>query len=261
MGIRIHKVIGYGFTDVQCNEDDDINDDRFNLDGRWRKYDSVGIDDEEMLADFKNFLNNKLEKFEKEGKCSEEVCTRLDTIMLKDMEEEAKCPYDMYKIFASHVHAYEYGISSVFCVTSWSNEDWKRFDNIIDYTEETYLTKKGQENKVDLLEHGIYPYNYQYFNKKTLKALEKKDNDCLFPIFRALSAKKYTKKTKHTEQTKILENFAPFLEKIGTTPETFWEDIIPEVPSTIQKYCEFMEIFKDPKTKLTMRPMRYIYWS
>lgn len=115
-----------------------------------------------------------------------------------------------------------------------SHRDWHRYDNIIDYEESGHLIK----DKVKILRSGIYPY-INFWDSRDGRVV-KGDVACAF----------------YRSEKSI------FFEELGfATLEECKQFLQPAVPKIIQGLCEFSEIFNDPKTIYTLKPMVFTYWS
>lgn len=230
MGIRIHKVLGYGLFDLKTKKDK-IVDNRINPNGflsrMWE--DSC---DKWSIQGFIKFLENKM--------LNQKDVDRFHTAMLLDSLRESE-KNDFYDCF---VHNPEYGKKNILCIIPFSYiKSWYRNDDIIDYCESS-LKKEPTQNSAKLLENGIYPYNGIYQDIKTGEIIED-----WHVLKRGMSGLKDKHKNEIAKQMKI------------DTWEECLERIRPIVPLEIKLLCEYCEIFNDDKTTMTLLPMLYTYWS
>ena len=152
MGIRIHKVIGYGLNDLSLEgyTGDLSLDSRFNPEG----YFCLNYEDREKKFSLKEFRV----QLQIMGSAS-----GLDNIFyrLLDREIEEK-KFDFDDLF---VWDDEGGLANV-CVfiPPGHKEQWSSFDGQIEYYEETVL--HGQQPHVLLVDRPLYPY-VNYFDIRT----------------------------------------------------------------------------------------------
>jgi hypothetical protein len=141
MGIRIHKVIGYGFTDfvetepfkVQQEEAYDVTLARFYTwcDERWDDILKLPCSpvDQILFQSYVGGRNPRLKKMKTE---------KLGTHIVIDTE---------------------FGLPNVLLFTCPHSQGWNRYDDIIDYYEAWRDDDQALEPTVKLLETGIYPYD------------------------------------------------------------------------------------------------------
>lgn len=136
MGIRIHKILGYGLDDIQV--------DGYNL-----------VDPRINIENFNNIWNLTLDDYKE--------------FVKEDVVESAMINQVKNTWFHPIIHDAEYGIPNVLCVTP-PGYGWSRHDDIIDWVEETYIKDPRNENGKDwyeMLPDGIFPFNGLYMNANT----------------------------------------------------------------------------------------------
>jgi len=257
VGIRIHKVVGYGLTDVKMSKFE-IKDSRFNPDG-------ICMTDWE-LKDI-NYTKKGYVKWleEKKNSLEEEI---KDIIIDENTDKKGRDKYyqikfDMYdytaeldyvkkqkhfELYNYFYHQSEFGLPKVLCIRPVREEDWYRHDDIIDWLEHKGIAA----NKVKIIPQGIYPYDSCYHNIETGESV-KSDFVMLFNTYK-------NKKTSHTPEhinmvlTNISKNAG--FESIAD----FQSKVKVKVPIGIQMLCEYCRVFNDPSTIKTLKPMIYTYW-
>ena len=141
MGIRVHKLVGYGLTDVKTRKHR-IADDRFNPDGFATARD---ISEEDFDA-----------RWSEEG--YKQFLRRLDLVgydkLVRDNELNNNTPWSIYRAF---IHQGEFGLPNVAVIIPPSLlKSWFRYDDIVDWVEETAAHE--QMSRVVEISGGIYPY-------------------------------------------------------------------------------------------------------
>ena len=228
MGIRIHKVLGYGFRRTHLRRDPRFNSHALpSLD--------AAAHDARLDGDLRPKLIAFIEEKAQTAPGDQKWEYRLELNALKGEDRKNK---------AEKLESISF------------YENWKRYDDIIDYYEDTQQRVRqdgGAEDKCVLLTDcegqptGIYPYvSYVHRTKGPLgKNVFTAARWELTRVFRKLG------------QTQLKPG-NPFL---VDNPVQWQRHIVPEVPLFIRAFCECFEIFKDPKTVQRLRPMLYTYWS
>jgi len=248
MGIRVHKCIGYGLVDVEST-DQDITDHRFHPEG-FLRIDSEFQSDRWHRPGFMNFLSTHPRVLDPNSWRENIDC--LDVSIGEDWS-----PY--YSI----IHQPEYGLSNVVVLVPPTHKnDYIRFDNTLDYMEETQCY--GQENRYKIFRGGIYPYNAEYMDDRTGKRLSA---DVMSFIRDCNELRRYTD---GCQNTLIKENDVSALKegmnrdaiKLGFDHhEHAMQHIYPAIPAELVLMCEYCKLFTDESTIWQLRPMLYVYWS
>ena len=139
MGIKVHKILGYGLTDVVTDKSGTIIDPRFTKDF---------LENEKLnLKDFISFAKARPDH-------EDQMAGSFTKAVVKEP--------DSWRPHRSFIHQSEYGLPNVFIVTpAEETKNWQRYDDMIDYIEE-----KSSEPHVKVLNRTLYPYD-SWMNPKT----------------------------------------------------------------------------------------------
>jgi hypothetical protein len=135
MGIRIHKMLGYGLTNVQT-EGYYLNDPRFNPEGIMSR-DIRDYQDEEKFSAQKyiDWLQRKYDALEEEHGDREidAVSRKIDYGWEIDAVNRHINGRNHWDVHSSFVHEIEYGIPNVFCIVPpMSYDQWYRYDDMLE---------------------------------------------------------------------------------------------------------------------------------
>jgi len=251
MGIRIHKVMGYGLVDVKHNDDDCIVDDRFNPKSFLIDY------NQENIYSAKKYLSWLQKRHEKTAVDINSQKTDDNTTV--DWFREFDLTWEIGNVEKSEfwkpddnfTYASEFGLPNVVTVTPLcSLKQWQRYDDDIDYVEETLKLHEDENfeaNHVTLCDSPIYPYT-SWMDKRTGKILK----DYSFEYNRLRLVKCLGKQV----------NLLPAAKAMGfDSVEECEENMRCAIPGSIRLLCEFCEIFVDEKTINELVPMIYVYWG
>lgn len=236
MGIRVHKVLGYGLTDVVC-ESYRISDPRINPESKFVNDDLWDLE----VEDYRDWLKEKSEG-------GRDDLGNMDYWIMKERLEDSRGR--KYSMSDSFVHQAEYGLDNVILLSPVTHTDWRRFDDSIDYVEETYMRERGetQIDRVNVLPHGIYPYSSIYMDCRTGERLK----DPHETLWRRRFFHEGITDSDRDGIAKVLgfENF-----------EEANKVIAPIVPREIRDLAEYGELFLDPMGWTQLRPLHYVYWA
>lgn len=242
MGIRIHKFIGWGLTDVQTDGEYTVTDPRINAErlGDLNAYEGP------TLREYRDWLDKNREK---DGFGLPRGL--LDDWWLRD--EKAKEGLD--ERLSGHVggcirYNPEYGLKNVLAIRPVSCDDWERYDDMIDWIEETYfhVEDNSQYDRVEELPSGIYPFNGAFMDKRTGQRVSsdimwwvrtKNDGDDLGQI-----------------EMDTLAQAGSFADHADAL-----ENCVPHVPEEIRALCKFTGIFTNEDVWKDLRPILYVWWG
>jgi hypothetical protein len=234
MGIRVNKFLGYGLTDLTPGY---RSDPRINWDSPL-----LLCSDEKMptAGDYFTWLEARREA------AGDKFSFSLDWALLRH-DEERRGP-DLYDCAA---YEHEYGLKEVLALRPVTKDDWARSDDDLDYMEETYpWSERSQQNRVQVYEHGPFPFNGSYMDKRDGRRL----SDVVFPWWQMQNG---TRDREFREQAADL-----FAVQMGFTGHAeAAENVVPEVPEEIRDLAEFGRLFTHAGVWRQLRPLIYVYWS
>lgn len=236
--------MGYGLVDLAIEQNDfDLGkDSRINPDG----YFALLQEDEERAKE-----EYPLESFYVQLSliCSNEDFARCFGLHLlkRAIEEKKFVADDLYRIYTWDP---EYGDPSVILFTppTESSRDWHRYDDIMDYMEET-AKNEGACPHADLLGRPIYPYDAW---------IDLRDPSATPDDLMVRTANMFRFNgdlIKNTDAYKIKEKFG------FDSVQEMLDNIVPIIPDELVELLRYLKVFKDPNTIYQLRPMIYTYWS
>lgn len=240
MGIRVHKRLGYGLADVA--EDDP----RINPASALLQYDRLSV------LEYRRFLDHRY----RERRKSDEFVWSHDEITLRHEPR-----FDRMDLSDCVAGGEEYGLASVLLLCPVSlNGEWSRFDDAIDYMEETYLrpAAERQANHVQLFRHGIHPFNGSYMDARTGEPMSQE----VMTWIRAASS--FEAETGRGSDDSLPREELDAITKASTPFGTFDEaagNIVPLVPGEVRDLAEYGDLFTAPDVWRQLRPMLYVYWG
>ncbi len=242
MGIRIHRMLGYGLVDVQC-EKYNIVDERFNPNG------ILMVDHEDRDA----FDKKKYLSYCKNNNTGFEFDLVLEILHLKKRTNR-------WTWYNSFKHDGEYGMPNVICIVPACCPDWQQYDNIIDHYTSNIQAKQTRNYcacTVEVMEDGIYPWNASFMDKRDGRRV---DSSVACGFLRLLNAQRDVKAGKRSTDLKIDMDVLAKVCGFETGAEAL-ENMRPEPPDLIVNLCRFGKLFKDEATIRELVPMLYTYWS
>lgn len=226
MGIRVHKMLGYGLTDVLFDEDKyRIVDPRINVSSRLLDYGADAPTLDEYLA------------FSRDDSVAQ---LRL-TVGGPNQSEGPLGPFECV------VHDGEYGLGNVLCIRpvgtrAWG---WYRYDDTMDWMEES--TVHDQQNRVQVFDQGIYPFT-NFMNAETG---EKLGHEALVWV--------RARNSENADDSEVLDYLA---ELAGfASHEDAQRLVVPAVPDEVRALAQFGQLFTDDRVWMQLRPMLYVYWG
>lgn len=250
MGIRIHKILGYGLTDVKTDPENglEITDERFNPRGWFGGY--MGDDDfnEEEHFSREGFLKYIEEKHDAMDK---DDFDRMDYFLLKqDLEERHAEGRKYWDVYTSVVWDGEFGEPNIMLFVPPGSDDWQRYDNIIDYYDPVNSDPKdGIISSLIPIDRPLWPYE-SWINIREMppKRLNHMQQQSLY-TWRNIDRKRLT-------EPEIL------LRAIGVeTEEELKTCIAPIIPTSVVELIKYLKIFNDERHIYELRPMIYGYWG
>lgn len=235
MGIRVHKLMGYGLTDVKSDKYN-IADPRINPEGIFCEQER-----EYKVEDFMKFLRQGRRKNKEHG-----FEASFEFAHLRDLKK-MRVRLDPRRSF---VYDGEYGLNNVLVVVPLSHQnEWFRYNDAIDYAEESNRGRVEKDyqciNHVRPIPEGFHPWNHQYWDQRTFKRVPWE-----------IMEHKYSEKFFDEEELNIVARHHG-----SDTWKELKENIAPIVPECVRLLCEWGNAFTDPSVWTQLRPMIYVYWS
>lgn len=240
MGIRVHKVLGYGLTDVKTRKWK-IADGRINS-----KSPLLNWDAKETLDDYLNWLKADYDP-------NDFSRLSMDMMYFRDREEEG---FDWYKRTGVHVpadlvhHGIEYMEKNVLLIRPLSCKDWQRHDDPIDWLEESFKYQdedSGVTNWYREIPAGIFPWSGSFMNAKTGERV--KDD---MTLWRTMTWKNWNR-LYDIEKVAVAAGF--------DNAEDARKNLAPVVPDDIKDLVRWGKLFTNDDVWKQLRPMIYVYWS
>lgn len=274
MGIRLHKMIGYGIADLKCQKPKSKYGHATAIDPRinWEAFYSRLDREDANLADFIIWMKAHkeeilaLEKREHIGRKFDDWGFKW---ALKGLEEQTKKPWQRnFDVLNCVVHAEEYGLARV-CLFIPPEEyhSWCRYDDIMDWVDET--ADRKQRNWVKQIPGcGIYPYCARMIRfREPSESLIQGEPDplqfetgmdtfdelgptSLVPASYSMLIGTWSKKNKPLASGKLLEHIK--------------NDFRPVVPISVLALILWLgkECIPEPEKFIdNLRPLRYCYWG
>jgi len=241
MGIRVRKVIGYGFDDLNVEEFELNTDERFNPEG----YFCLDWEDREEAFPMKEF-QVQLKIMAADGNDDD----RINYALLNQTIDRGDFT-DFLDLIAFDP---EFGSSNV-CVfvPPGNSKRWCQNDSQIDYYEET--VRNRQQSHVLHIDRPLYPYEswVDLRNNPPTRLTGLTDSLHRQARFAHLN----------TDDLDMQMNFRKLaLEKLEFTS---WPDlentIVPIIPPELVVALTYLKVFNDPSTIHRLKPMIYTFWS
>lgn len=224
MGIRIHKVLGFGLTDVAVNRDLETIEDK-----RLNSYKAPWYQNIDIEAFYKWWMKNEendQNKFYAE-------------LYLKDLKEgviqSSTRRFGFYED--------EGGLDNVLLfVAPSSMDEWYRYDNAIDYYE-----ADGMEPKVQEIDRAIFPWEGYW--DVSVTPPKRLDGDQLRSVM-------------YYNQL-IRDGMFDLAEKIKykITDDIDISNVRPIIPPEIVALVKYLDVFTEERYIYEMKPLIYTYWS
>lgn len=274
MGIRVHKVIGYGVKNLK-HEGHTMTDPRVD----WDKLFHPKLSERRWDRDMNSFL--RWLKGKKAQKRLLELHLRehpgIDDSMRKYREESD------VRFFIGHlktirksnprawlrqpsdclVHRTEYGLPNVMVILSPDCPNWYRYDDIIDYYEETDQNGARRYSK-PIARGGIYPYDHQMIRFR-------KPSKGIFNPDAKITEQSGIKKDKHGPVSmpvgaynQLIGRWSPDMKPIaqGKFLSHLKRSWRPAVPLGVIAILLWHDCFPDLEKLIDdLRPMKYVWWS
>jgi hypothetical protein len=234
MGIRVHKRLGYGLTDVSYDKKAwKFTDERINPDSPL-----LDTNGDVPIADYRRWLS--VQNADRDFG----AVNFLDASFLNDEATKPKRQRRVTSLSDCVVHQAEYGLPNVLCIRPASCHDWSRYDDPIDYIEES---KCEQLDHVEELRFGIYPFS-SHMDARTGERL----NESKLRFWLTLRDDEDQDKDV-LDRVAQMGGFASHLEAL--------DYCVPHVPQEVRDLADYGNLFKDDKVWMQLRPILYVNWS
>ena len=259
MGIRIHKVLGYGVDNLKHGKKGwDIEDPRIDAKKFQELHDEAyetGVPEIiKWLKKEKNDLVGFYKKHHPSKVVEDKKYYDLDyTMFLRGIEDHAD-KKEISDFGGSVIHDGEYGLPNVLMFVPPTCPDWRRYDDAIDYHEET--GRGGQANWCKVLKSsGIFPWSGRWIRFRDPKPGVLKDDAKKDDLIN-LDPMSYGQLVGWWD-----EKAQPLAK--GDALKHFLEDYRPVIPMDVMAVLWFMkDVFKDIDSFVNeLGPMIYVYWG
>jgi hypothetical protein len=229
MSLNIHKVVGYGVADVKVDNKGKITDERVDPEGY------LFDDNREEKYHLQNFFNRL-------GESSEKWMVEMYSMSY----------YSALLDDCIHVAVSDGKGVIVICPPN-KCQNWVRHDDVIDFCEESTCHNKQAHHAP--IGHGIPSYRYLMDARSGRRVPTTPANEFLTLI------KAYRQSKSDVERYSMESSLAELAceLKFATVDEAF-DNLVPLVPEIVVEFCQFLKLFKNPSTVLSLRPMLLSYW-
>lgn len=269
MGIRVHKLIGYGVQDLQFKQDtkrytQEMTDPRINWEKLHEKMQEAYKVKGDIFLEWYRSNNPAITKLaEEEWHTDEAWSIELDLQLL----EVAAKKNPAWSLSDCIFHDSEYGLPNVLVfVPVFHSDRWFRYDDTLDYMEET--RKYAQKNRVeDLGPFGIYPFDafMTRFRAPSPEVWEGKTIKCPKDSGFFLDKEGYLARMPNSSYSQFIGYWDPDIKALadGQKLEHLKNDWRAMLPTEVLCILWWLrDCFTDFNTfKNALRPLLYVYWS
>lgn len=260
MGTRIHKMLGYGLTDVKTNSNDCY---RFR-DGRLNRTGILRADWDEQqsrwtLEAYKDWLQDRRDNLGEDV----DFLYRTDLGWERHHVADAQAPNRRVEISDCFIHQPEFGLPNVLCcIPICERNNWYRYDDMIDYVEESCFRNPKHNpcrDFVEVFEENFYPWTGLYWDIRDGRRLDAGES-CAYR--RLVNAEKTCLELEQPSRGGYEEECEAMARTLEfESHDDLQKHMAPMVPSYMQFLIEFCEVFTDPSVVRQLRPMMYVYWG
>lgn len=256
MGLRIQKAMGWGLEgtneevfDLLQDDWDDLNSKDLHSYKRFlqKKYEVT----DEMLNNRSDYtekflsaaLNSNLVQVSRQLRKKSENCNGFKFITYCDELDEALT-------------------RQAFIVTPFSTiSEWKRSDDALDYAEVDYIAQDDDnfelDNTLQWLKRNQFPYSGLYMHAVTGEPVSHE-------LWQELRDVRNMRKILREDNPAAVADVADdifFIENGFASYEDAEKNLVPLVPQELRDLCEWLQLFKNPATVFTLRPVILTMWS
>lgn len=254
MGIRIHKVMGFGIADLQLDEEGNaITDPRVN----------VGEDGERLwelkLTGYRDWIKAQTAAFEAAGgERSGSQWAGSDLIYMHGREE--KLEKERASDYVTLLNGYDgedYNGKGVLLIRPYGMDDWTHYADPIDYAEDDlwqqdhFGTYEGPQTRVQELPNAPWPHDVGWWDAETGKPT---NHESWRFVRSMLSMKKQT-----PDHQRAIEKISQELGYTGYAEAA--ERLKPMLPSSFINFLDWCGVLPNRDDYRMLRPMLLTYWS
>jgi len=250
MGIRIHKIMGYGFDDLALAENGwELNDPRINNSALDKLY-----DEETQISNYVDWIQETYLTGEPKIEHERPVdITDTDLLHIRNLDKKAQKSIlkeyaGRYMVVRPDCDDRGWTAGTIVFTPLWM-DDWQRGDDAIDYAEhQQAVIDSGRfiNGQVQNLTYGQFPYSASYFNLKTKKPIMGSS----YSDAQLFAGRGDMDIADVLVKKDGFDNFADAQKNIA-----------PTVPLTIKHFTDWLGVFNNPETYLHLKPMVVTYWS
>jgi hypothetical protein len=271
MGMTLHKVMGWGLTDVVTSKDGGwhgLADPRINADSRLFDY-----DDPATAVDYLRFLHERAatlapqaEKYS-DAWMDAHLDAYLDRSILGDVlhvdtsatvSARQQMTWRDLRPGAAVTHCGEYGDPSVLVVRPLTLLDWAHRNDPLDHAEEA-LTGRYTQGRVQVMPWAPYPFSGSWMDARDGRGLP----DSVMVWVRLASRLRDEPDLDAQSRVGIEQAMVAVAEaSLGFDDgRDAFDAVVPCVPGEVRALAEFGDLFTGPDVWRQLRPVIYTYWS
>lgn len=241
MGIRPYKKLGWGLTGLEHNAMGHVTDPRINTDALLNR-----MSEESVGPLYLDYLRALRDAEPENSDAWFDVMMSVGMVEA-DLEQNGRVEWPL-------THQSDAGRRDLLLIQPVGYRNWSRYGDIIDHAQEEVLYS-GIEPRVDLMPHGIFPYEGLYMDSRTGRKLD------------STAKRLFERLLEHVgdapEKQEIRQRAALHLATtMGfETSEEARRYIAPVVPPDIMHVITWLNLFNGPDVHLGLRPMLYTYWT
>lgn len=255
MGIRVNKAIGYGLV-VNTDDVDSIVNTRqlrVPLDqypeylDTWKRW---FLSTQDEFPDSLNDIALELSLFREAGYANLSGAIGRDVVKLIDYEIDDEGE----------------SMKTLVLITPISEKDkWYRYDNPIDYAE-IVGSHEDMETKAQFQDHGFFPWESSFVNKKTGDRLRHQDMQMvqfLTIMIDNTTENRNKGESKAEETTALLMERERKCQEIGfSSYSDYVDNAIPLIPHAISHAAQYLRLFHNHDDTITeLRPIIVTWWE
>lgn len=259
MGVRFHKILGYGVTGLSINPKNmmETDDPRINLGSSVFSGEYDDYTDKAYLKRLENLTHNAIENQDVNDPNFELAFEKFEVQELVKNQKSSTS----WEIFRGVTYEGEYGdASTLIVVPPGMSSVWSRYGDAIDHAE-SYLN--GNDSNMPVIRSigtPLYPF-YGWMNSKTGESVTLEEDSkrrTTETLLEALDSKKLAEPDVPSVHKILLAH----LEQSGfESVEDYKATIVPIIPAGVRDVCRWLDIFTDDDGWKNLRPMLYTYWG